>query len=293
MAGTLKKVEADEVLFEKGALSDSMYAVISGELEVVDVLDHTDKDSIEGTKRLIATLKAGDVVGEMGMVRACERSATVIATRPSELLRINDRVIRRLHWLYPPTAQRFFFNLMSGVCDRLEEATRGLSDSATVDGLTGLLTREHFVSALEREMERVYRYESEFSLCLLDLDNFGAINHLYGHEVGDRLLASVGGFFTAHLRKSDVCCRYSGQQFAFFLVNGSGEKGRHACDRFLLRLAGTPFMNNGHPIHVTASIGAVSMDPRMKETPGELLQLAAQALDRAKSRGKNRVEGLE
>jgi len=292
MAGAIDTLDSGDVLFRKGEMSDSMYAVISGELEVVDVPEDTDRGNIERTKRLIATLKPGDVVGEMGMVRAAKRSATVIATRPSELLRINDRMIRRLHWLYPPTAQRFFFNLMSGVCDRLESATRFLSDTTMVDSLTGLLTRDHFMSALEREMERAYRYESVFSLCLLDLDDFSAVNRLYGYEVGDRLLVFVGGVFKAHFRKSDVCCRYSGQQFAFFLVNSPGEKGRHACERFLLHLAETPFMNNGEAVHLSASIGMVSMDPRIKKTPQELLRLTDQALRCAKSRGKNRVELL-
>lgn len=292
MAGALDTRGSGEVLFRKGEMSDSMFAVISGELEVVDVLDDTDTDSLHGSKRLIATLKAGDVVGEMGMVRACTRSATVIATRPSELLRINDRMIRRLHWLYPPTAQRFFFNLMSGVCDRLEDATRCLSDTAVFDSLTGLITREHFVSALEREMARAYRYESAFSLCLMDLDNFGAINHLYGHEVGDRFISEIGAFLLAHLRKSDVGCRYSGQQFAFLFVHSSLEKGRNACERFRQRIAHMPFMNNGHPVYLTASIGVASMDPHMKETPQEMLRLAADALERAKRNGKNRVESF-
>ena len=51
------------------------------------------------------------------------RSATVIATSPVELLTINWKMVKRMQWLYPPTAHRFFFNLMGIVCDRLENLT--------------------------------------------------------------------------------------------------------------------------------------------------------------------------
>ena len=291
MAGTLHQVESGSILFRQGETSDSMYAVISGQLEVVDVLDDADPDSIAGSKRLIAVLEPGNTVGEMGMVRSCKRSATVIASKPSELLQINDRMIRRLHWLYPPTAQRFFFNLMSGVCDRLESATRYLTDMSYIDGLTGLLTRDHFRAALDLEIERALRYDSEFSLCLLDLDNFQAVNRTYGHAAGDWVLSEVGTFFREHLRKSDAACRYSGQQFAFLLVNSAGEKGRNACERLRRRLADHVFTKNGDaPLHVTASFGMVSINPRISESGDELLALAFQAVRRAKQGGKNRVE---
>ncbi len=290
MAGALHTCKTGDALFHKGQMSDSMYALVSGELEVVDMLDNGAGKGPGGTRRRIATLGPGETVGEMGMVRSCERSATVIATRPSELLQINDRMIRRLHWLYPPTAQRFFFNLMSVVCDRLERATQFFTDTSVTDGLTGLLLREPFMNALNLEIERARRYESPFSLCLLDLDDFAEINRAVGWETADRVLAEVGAFMQGHLRKSDVSCRYSGQRFAFFLVNSAGSKARTACERFRKRLAGTPFTNNVPPIYVTASIGCVAMNPQVMESAEELIQLAFQALYRAKEKGKNRVE---
>ncbi|MBW1740891.1 MAG: cyclic nucleotide-binding domain-containing protein [Deltaproteobacteria bacterium] len=124
MAGSLRKYNSGDILFRKGEVSDSMYAVISGMLDVVDALRITDEYNNHGTRRLITTIKKGDVVGEMGMIRRCQRSATVIATAPTELLEINDKMIKRLHWLYPPTAQNFFFNLMTIMCNRLEKTTK-------------------------------------------------------------------------------------------------------------------------------------------------------------------------
>ena len=108
-AGALKTFKREDVLFRKGEESDSMYAVISGELLVVD--DPRDSNAGSGSveRKVINVIRKGDVVGEMGMIRACARSATVVASADSDLLQINDRMIRRLHWLYPPTAQKFLF----------------------------------------------------------------------------------------------------------------------------------------------------------------------------------------
>lgn len=118
-AGNLKTYEAGSAVMTKGEISDSMYAIISGRLEVVWGSEQN-MTGINPPKRVIATLAAGDVVGEMGMIRSCERSATVVAATSAELLQINERMIKRLQWLYPPTAHRFFFNLMGILCDRLQ-----------------------------------------------------------------------------------------------------------------------------------------------------------------------------
>ena len=132
MAGNLKTHEAGETIMVKGEISDSMYAIISGKLEVVGGADQN-INGINRPDRVIATLTAGDVVGEMGMIRSCERSATVVAATSAELLQINERMIKRLQWLYPPTAHRFFFNLMGILCDRLQNLTECYLEETSPD----------------------------------------------------------------------------------------------------------------------------------------------------------------
>ena len=133
MAGSLTKIGADEILFHKGDPSDSMYVVISGSMDVVDPV--IDPDTGENFSRpiLINQLKTGDILGEMGFLRMVPRSATVIATQPVELLKINRKMIRRLQWLYPPTAHKFFFNLMTLICDRLDRLTQRFSEIKVLD----------------------------------------------------------------------------------------------------------------------------------------------------------------
>ena len=291
MAGATRDLDSGDVLFQKGETSDSMYAVISGELEVVDVMDDTDEHSIHGIRKHIATLRTGHVVGEMGMVRRCQRSATVIATTPAELLEINDRMIKRLQWLYPPTGQRFFFNLMAGICDRLEATTDRLSQVTTTDALTGLNSRHYFLNVLEKEIARTRRYEALLSLLMVDVDRFGDINSTYGHETGDRILSDLGRAIVRNMRQSDVACRFGGQQFAVLLPNSSAANASMVCERLRRLVDEHPFQSHSSSVHITVSIGFATLGPDRKEVAVDLMGEATQALQRAKESGRNRVEG--
>jgi len=110
MAGALREFRAEEVLFRKGEPSDFMYAVLSGEMDVVDPVMTDGQPDESATARFITRLKAGDLLGEMGFIRSVPRSATVVGKEPGELLQINWRMIKRLQWLFPPTAHKFFYN---------------------------------------------------------------------------------------------------------------------------------------------------------------------------------------
>jgi predicted RND superfamily exporter protein len=128
MAGSLKKIEAGSILFHKGDVSDTMYTIISGTMDVVDPVSQDDSDPLSKSRILIHQLKTGDTLGEMGFLRSVPRSATVVATSQVELLQINWKMIKRLQWLYPPTGQKFFINLMGITCDRLENLTECFSE---------------------------------------------------------------------------------------------------------------------------------------------------------------------
>ncbi len=291
MAGALRKFETGDVLFNKGDVSDSMYAIISGELEVVDFADDSDEVGVQGTKKLISLLKMGDVVGEMGMVRSCKRSATVIATEPTELLQINDRMVRRLHWLYPPTAQKFFFNLMAIICDKLEFTTQCLSDITTVDGLTGLHNRDYFMEALKKEMKRAARYGTDLSICLIALNNLKGINHTYGRHAGDTILSGTAALLSSQVRGSDQVCRFSGQSFALLLINSPMQNALKVCERFREQLSRHVFGDETRPVYVSASAAFTTLQAGTVTSAEELVETASEYLGQARESGHNRVIG--
>ncbi|MCG6892481.1 MAG: MMPL family transporter [Desulfobacteraceae bacterium] len=231
MAGALRKMEGGEVLFHKGDASDeSMFAVVSGDL---DVLDHDiGEDPTRGhayQKRLV-TLHAGDVVGEMGMLRSSPRSASVVALGSAELLQINMKMIRRLQWLYPPTAHKFSVNLMKTLCDRIENVSHCLFESSVVDDMTGLCNRKSLMQILEKEVFRSQRYGCELSLCLLEVGNNAAS---WGEQapVGDAEMKIMTDAILTELRRCDTLGRMDARTFALIMPQTPGEHAQTTIDR--------------------------------------------------------------
>jgi GGDEF domain-containing protein len=184
-------------------------------VEVVDHPEGEDSHQTGSVYKHIATLKSGDVLGEMGLLRQVPRSATVIAHEPAELLQVNLRMIQRLQWLYPPTAQKFFFNLMNIICDRLEVVTHCLSDESAIDDLTGLCTRRRFSEELSKEVDRCRRYRTDLSLCLLTLEARPCQASARPVEPGT--LRDVGAGLATQLRRCDTIGHISPQTFALLL----------------------------------------------------------------------------
>ena len=279
MAGALRRLEAGQVLFRRGETSDSMYAILSGDLEVIDLLDN---GGLDGPRRLMAQLKAGDVVGEMGMVRSAARSATVVAHTDVELLEVNQSMLKRLTWLYPPTAQRFFFNLLGILCDRLEQANACLSEAATVDFPTGLYFRRHFLKELDREIERARRYDTPLCVVVMDLAESPEFGPEGGICTGDEVLGEVGAIIDQQVRCTDLACRWSGRQFAVLMAATPMKEAQCACRRLAEVLSAKTGREAARPLDVGAVFGMASLAPGSDETAENLVQRACRDLERAK-----------
>jgi hypothetical protein len=170
MAGSLTKIDDGEIIFHKGDSSSSMYTIISGTVDVVDPVGGDARGRHPENRILINQLKKGDVLGEMGFLRSAQRSATVVATSPVELLKINWKMVKRLQWLYPPTAHKFFLNLMGIVCDRLESLTECFAEIKMQDVSPGMCSKENFLTILDVEIKRSQSQNTNLSLCLMKLN---------------------------------------------------------------------------------------------------------------------------
>ncbi|MGD9302461.1 MAG: MMPL family transporter, partial [Desulfobacterales bacterium] len=170
MAGSLTQIEADEVLFHKGDSSNSMYTIISGTMDVFDPVRDDELELQPESRILINQLKTGDVLGEMGFLRSAPRSATVIATSQVELLKINWKMVKRLQWLYPPTAHKFFLNLMGIICDRLENLTECFAEIKMQDDARDLCSKGSFLRILDMEIKRSRSQGANLSLCFVKLN---------------------------------------------------------------------------------------------------------------------------
>lgn len=181
-------------------------------------------------------------------------------------------------------------------CDVLPAGGRMLSytpvtdlvQRASVDSMTGLFNRRHFLELAEGEWSRFDRYERPLSLLMLDIDMFKSINDRYGHDVGDRVIEHIAGICRDSKRTSDIVARIGGEEFVMLLPETSVESAQLVAERLRTRIAETPVDIAGAPIGVTASIGVAEASTAMENIAG-LMKAADEALYRAKNAGRNRV----
>lgn len=174
---------------------------------------------------------------------------------------------------------------------RLEKTKTDLERIACIDQLTGIANRRHFDTLLQIEWKRAARNHTQLSLVMLDLDDFHALNELYGHLGGDLRLKNVAEAMTKSLqRPSDVIARYGGEEFVALLPDTSTEGGFAVAERMRacvenLRL---PHATSRCSDVVTISAGVATVAPRLEDDPEKLIEAADVALFRAKAEGRNR-----
>jgi diguanylate cyclase (GGDEF)-like protein len=138
--------------------------------------------------------------------------------------------------------------------------------SAAHDPLTNIANRRSFDEALDVAAARSARYGWAFTLVLVDLNSFKAVNDKSGHEYGNHLLRQFGFALRQAVRQGDTAARIGGDEFAVILSNAEG----HESSGFTERLKGH-LVALGNPVEFT--IGTAS-SPRDSTDPGELLRMA-------------------
>lgn len=88
---------------------------------------------------------------------------------------------------------------------------------ANTDSLTGLFNRRCFEGVLDREFQRAERHNREFSLALVDVNDFKKFNDTYGHQSGDRALTALGEAIRRAVRSTDFAARYGGDEIVIIL----------------------------------------------------------------------------
>ena len=153
-----------------------------------------------------------------------------------------------------------------------------LMEMATIDVLTHIPNRRATEASLEKELSRAQRTEGEFSILLIDIDDFKQVNDRWGHAVGDHVLEKTAGLFQSMLRKQDWVGRWGGEEF-LMLLPGTSDPAALA-ERVRSAVARSEFRNGTGPFQITVSIGGACAD--QTSATDEILKKADDALYMAK-----------
>ncbi len=185
----------------------------------------------------------------------------------------------------------------------LEANHRELQQLVMTDALTKLANRRRFDEELDKEWRRALRDERMVSLIMIDIDSFKPYNDNYGHPQGDRCLQQVATTLSGNVhRGGDLIARYGGEEFAVVLPNTHGAGAYHVAERIRQAVwdANLPHEygrrdKNGILLRdrVTISLGVASLSPQAELPPSILVQLADEALYKAKAQGGNNSVFLE
>jgi diguanylate cyclase (GGDEF)-like protein len=169
----------------------------------------------------------------------------------------------------------------------LEEAGELIKRLVNNDPLTGISNRRHFEDTAEKAMAFSRRQSLPLSIIMADIDHFRRLNDRYGHAVGDEALVAFARMLSRSCRFEDMVARHGGEEFIVMLPGTPLVPARAIAER--LRENTEKLSIAGLEDGIRASFGVTEF--LADETLEEMIARVDQALDRAKSRGRNRVEG--
>ena len=163
-----------------------------------------------------------------------------------------------------------------------------LHKAADHDSLTGLYNRNYMSLELNRAADRCRRNPDRHAAIIrINLDRFSSMNDKYGHSACDAILVEIAERITARLRKSDLACRLSGDEFAILAYDVKPEMVETVAQAFHSRIS-APMTIEGKEITAQSSIGVYIIDGRIFDAEPILLK-AGEACKVAKRLGGNRI----
>ncbi len=179
--------------------------------------------------------------------------------------------------------------------DKLKEYAEGLKTYAvemerlaTVDSLTGVFNRRHFLELASKELSRTYRYKRALSVILIDIDFFKKINDTYGHAAGDQTLKMMADACIDALRDSDIFGRIGGEEFAAVLPEIAAEDAFTVAERLRKTLSLIEIVSDEKIIRMTVSMGVTAIQAGDRNIE-MIFKRADEALYKAKNQGRNKV----
>jgi diguanylate cyclase (GGDEF)-like protein len=170
----------------------------------------------------------------------------------------------------------------------LAEANARLQELATLDALTNVYNRRHFLELAHKEFARARRYQTLLSVIMLDVDHFKRINDSHGHAGGDEVLKALAQICRREIREIDVFGRLGGEEFAICLPGTPLRDAQQVAERLRCAIATATVPVESAQATFTVSLGVAEFRDEDKDFAA-LLRRADLALYEAKEMGRNRV----
>ncbi len=211
--------------------------------------------------------------GQVTFNRRNEESGA-ISTYRANISKINSRKGKLFGWSI----------VIRDITD-LTQLMKQLEQYATIDPLTNIFNRRHFINIANSELVKAKRQNIYLGLIIYDLDDFKKVNDTYGHAAGDYVLSCSANAVKSQLRSYDVFARYGGEEFVIFTPCDNMEGFISFATRLCNVIRECEIVYEGINIPITASFGAVQIPP------GQSLDTAMLEADKALYRAKDKHRG--
>lgn len=164
------------------------------------------------------------------------------------------------------------------------------AEQAIRDEMTHMYNYRYFMQELHRETNRSKRFNTCYSLMMVDIDHFKKYNDANGHLEGDKALKLISRLMDQNTRTTDTVCRYGGEEFTIIMPGLKKSEAIMIAEKLRALIENSHFSGEGQEpcCKLTVSIGVASY-PEDATQPDILLQLADSAMYKAKSQGRNQV----
>jgi diguanylate cyclase (GGDEF)-like protein len=168
-----------------------------------------------------------------------------------------------------------------------------LERETIMDHLTGVYNRRYLDKRIASEAIRARRYDMPLSMMMLDIDHFKDVNDRYGHQIGDRVLKSLGELLIKKVRVTDVVARYGGEEIAVLTIQTNISDAFDLAERLCKAVEASIMVpvdvkEQREAIRITVSIGVAGFDQHVFDSQ-MMIKKADMALYQAKHEGRNRV----
>ncbi len=251
-------------------------------------------DLVQTLRSVVEAIRADSFRFDTEMHRSATAMARIVESQ--DIRELKRALVREVQTLRNTIAERQRAEMqtterLAAQVKCLEENMEKARAEAARDAVTGIPNRGAFNLTLQEWLALAAREDRPFTLALIDLDDFKAINDAHGHPVGDRVLVAVTQLLGEALDYGEVVSRYGGEEFALLLNSPTVAKAKTRLVAVHQRIAPAyEYESDGERRFVTFTFSGGVTEYAAGDTPESIVKRADEALYEAKRRGKKRVE---